>query len=122
MAVGAVDEDGEMDPASSSQRLKRSVDPQVPDLVMPGDDIVSANAASAGGGYRADSGTSMAAPHASGLAALLWEAFPKATIDQVESAIYQSCARTASLPVARAARGFRDAVKALAALKAVVGK
>src|SRR5258708_15899779 len=113
MAVGAVDEDGEMDPASSSQRLKRSVDPQVPDLVMPGDDIVSANAASAGGGYRADSGTSMAAPHASGLAALLWEAFPKATVDQVESAIYQSCARTASRPAAPPGPAFPHPINPL---------
>ena len=113
MAVGAFDQNGEVDANSSSERLTRRKDPQVPDLVLPGVDIVSANA---GGGYRADGGTSMAAPHASGLAALLWEAFPNATVDQVEDAIYDSCTRTSSLPEDRAGRGFPDGVKALAAL------
>jgi subtilisin len=117
MAVGAIDSSGAMDPDSSSELLKRKIDPQVPDLVMPGDDVISANA---GGGFRADSGTSMAAPHAAGLAALLWEACPAATVDQVESAIYSSCARPGSLKPDRAGRGLPDAVKALAALEALV--
>ena len=114
MAVGAVDQNGDVDADSSSERLTRRVDPQVPDLVTPGVDIVSANA---GGGFRADSGTSMAAPHASGLAALLWEACPQATVDQVESAIYASCSRSGTVPENRAGRGFPDAVKALADLQ-----
>jgi len=115
MAVGAVDSNGDVDPDSSSELLKRRVDPQVPDLTMPGVDVISANA---GGGFRADSGTSMAAPHASGLAALLWEAFPNATVDQVEAAIYTSCARIGTMTEARAGRGLPDGVKALAALEA----
>ena len=113
VAVGAVDQSEEVDANSSSERLTRRTDPQIPDLVMPGIDIISANA---GGGYRADGGTSMAAPHASGLAALLWEAFPKATVDQVESAIYESCMRSATLLPDRAGRGLPDGVKALAIL------
>lgn len=118
VAVGAVNQNGEVDEASCSQRLNRRIDPQVPDMVMPGVDIVSANA---GGGFRADSGTSMAAPHASGLAMLLWEACPKATVSQVESAIYGSCSRSASVPESRAGRGFPNAVQALAALRKIAG-
>ena len=118
VAVGAIDQNGEVDEASCSQRLSRRIDPQVPDLVMPGVDIVSANA---GGGFRADSGTSMAAPHASGLAMLLWEASPKATVAQVEAAIYGSCSRAANMPQSRAGRGFPNAMQALAALRKSAG-
>ncbi len=117
MAVGAMDSNGDVDPDSSSEHLQRRVDPQVPDLTLPGVDVISANA---GGGFRADSGTSMAAPHASGLAALLWEAFPAATVDQIETAIYASCVRIGSMTEQRAGRGLPDGVKALAALQELV--
>jgi subtilisin family serine protease len=118
VAVGALDSNGDVDPDSSSELLRRRLDPQVPDLTMPGVDIISANAGD--GKFRADSGTSMAAPHASGLAALLWEAFPNATVDQVEAAIYSSCSRSGSMTEARAGRGLPDGVKALAALETAV--
>ena len=62
VSVGAIDERGDVDPNSSSERFRRRSNPLVPDLVLPGVDIVSANAT---GGFRSDSGTSMAAPHAS---------------------------------------------------------
>jgi subtilisin family serine protease len=50
------------------------------DLTAPGDAIYSAGL---GGGYRYLSGTSMAAPHVSGLAALIWSWQPTTTITQV---------------------------------------
>ena len=119
MAVGSVDADGNVDPDSSSEKLKQRTDARVPDLAMPGVDVISANA---GGGYRADSGTSMAAPHAAGLAALLWEAFPLATVDQVEKAIYASCSLAGSMTTDRAGRGLPNGVRALAALEAAMTK
>lgn len=58
------------------------------------------------------SGTSMATPHIAGLAALLFQAAPGATVDQVEDAIFRSCSLAPGLPKERANRGLPDAVKA----------
>lgn len=113
VSVGAVDKTGAVAPESSSERFNRPEDPLVPDLVMPGVDILSANV---GGDFRMDSGTSMAAPHLAGLAALLWEAKPKAAVDEIESAIYESCSRSPAMPEDRANRGMPDAPKALSCL------
>jgi subtilisin family serine protease len=41
--------------------------------------------------YLTLSGTSMAAPFVAAVAALLWEAFPKARLEQIRNAIYQTC-------------------------------
>ncbi|MBX2988783.1 MAG: S8 family serine peptidase [Bdellovibrionaceae bacterium] len=51
-------------------------DTQKPDLGAPGVDIISAVP---GGGYKAMSGTSMAAPHIAGLAAILYQVDPSLT-------------------------------------------
>ena len=85
----------------------------MPDVVGPGVDIISADV---GGGFRSDSGTSTAAPHISGLAALLWQAKPAATVDEIESAILASCKRPAADPVERVNRGIPDGPRALDAL------
>lgn len=81
--------------------------------VAPGVDVVSA---APGGGYQAMNGTSMATPHVAGLAALLMEAAPNASIDDVERAIFRSCDRPAGMPRSRGNRGIPDAEVALADL------
>jgi subtilisin family serine protease len=118
LSVGAVDAEGNVDPSSSSEKFPRKVNPLVPDLVMPGVDIVSANAGQAN--FRLDSGTSMATPHLAGLAALLIEACPEATVGQLQKAVCQACSRTAAMTADRANLGMPDGSKALAVLQKLV--
>ncbi|MCB1971305.1 MAG: S8 family serine peptidase [Geminicoccaceae bacterium] len=54
-------------------------------MVAPGENIVSTTSASAGGGYSAYDGTSLAAPSVSGAAALVWQAAPSLSADEVVS-------------------------------------
>jgi subtilisin family serine protease len=110
LSVGALDQDGSIASISSSQRFDRADDPLVPDLVAPGVDIVSADK---DGGFRAETGTSSATPHLSGMAALLWEAKPAATAAEVEQAIFASCSMPSAASVDRANRGLPDGPKAL---------
>lgn len=109
LSVGACDNDKKIAYFSGSQTFVRTNDPLVPDLVGPGVDIISAVP---GGGFMSMSGTSMATPHIAGLAALLFQAAPGATVNQVENAIFQSCSLAPGLPQNRANRGLPDAVKA----------
>jgi subtilisin len=112
LSIGACDKKARIATFSSSQRFIRTGDPLVPDIVGPGVDIVSA---SPGGGFQVMSGTSMATPHIAGLAALLFEAKPTATVNEVETAILNSC-QLGSISFERGNRGFPDAVRALMAL------
>jgi subtilisin family serine protease len=89
------------------------VDPVVPDLVGPGVRIISARP---GGGFQSMDGTSMATPHIAGLAALLLEAKPTATVDELEQAILNSCKLRSGWTPDRAGRGLPDASRALALL------
>ncbi len=113
LSVGASAQDGSIASISSSQRFDRADDPLVPDLVAPGVDIISTDQ---GGGFRAETGTSAATPHLSGLAAMLWEAKPAATAEEIEAAIYASCSLTGTATADRANRGIPDGPKALQAL------
>jgi hypothetical protein len=115
LSVGAVDSSLHIYKQSSSERFPRPDEPLVPDLVAPGVAILSAKL---GGGFRPADGTSVAAPHIAGLAALLFQAKPDATPEEVESAIFRSCQLPAHLKRARANRGFPDAVTALSILTA----
>jgi subtilisin family serine protease len=112
LSIGACDKKARIATFSSSQRFIRTGDPLVPDIVGPGVDIVSA---SPGGGFQVMSGTSMATPHIAGLAALLFEAKPTATVNEVETAILNSC-QLGSISSERGNRGFPDGVRALTAL------
>lgn len=113
LSVGAHNQNRIVWDDSSSQRFKRTKDPIAPDLVAPGVEVISAQP---GGGYQAMDGTSMATPHVAGLAALLMQANPTATIDEVEDAIFRSCSLPPEMFASRANRGIPDAIKALALL------
>lgn len=116
LSVGAHDRFNRVPGFSSSQRFQRPADPLVPDLVAPGVGVISARP---GGGFQSMDGSSMATPHISGLAALLMQAEPDATVDEVEAAIFASCRLTPTLDPERCNRGIPDAV---AALKKLQGK
>jgi subtilisin family serine protease len=58
-----------------------------PDIAAPG---VSTRSALPGGGYGTKSGTSMATPHVNGVIALVREANPDLSVDQVKQIIYDS--------------------------------
>jgi subtilisin family serine protease len=94
IAVGAVDIDGSsrahaefssVGPTTISLRLK-------PDVAAPGVDVLSSIS---GGGWAEFSGTSMAAPHVAGAAALLRQRHPTWTVEQLKSALVQSGADSA---------------------------
>ena len=59
-----------------------------PDVSAPG---VNIRSSMPGGGYGLMSGTSMACPHVSGVFALLKQANPDATVDQLEKAVRDTC-------------------------------
>jgi subtilisin family serine protease len=62
------------------------------------------------------SGTSMATPHVAGLAALLFQAKPNASVQAIERAIFRSCTPLSGTPPKRQGRGFPNGPTALAAL------
>jgi len=94
ITVGAVDRSDRM--ASFSSRGPTADGRVKPDICFPGTDIVSARAAGTSMGtpvndrYTAASGTSMATPHASGVAALLRQAVPTLTPLQAKLALMET--------------------------------
>jgi subtilisin family serine protease len=82
LAVGAIDSDSQVAYFSSYGPI--SGGPAKPDVVAPGMQITSAVP---GGGAQTMDGSSMATPHVAGLAALLFQRKPDATVEQVEAAI-----------------------------------
>ena len=110
VSVGAINPLGRVEKTSSSQRMPRPHDPRVPDVVLPGASIVTTDLH---GLYRRVGGTSIAAPHLAGLAALLWEARPEASVDEMESALFLSCRLPKNAPSFRANRGVPNAIRAL---------
>lgn len=86
LTVGAVDRDDRL--AELSSRGPRSFDHAVkPDITAPGTDIVAARV---GGGHIAHSGTSMAAPHVAGAAAILAQQHPDWNGERIKAALVQS--------------------------------
>jgi subtilisin family serine protease len=108
LSVGAIDDSDKVWKLSSSCTPgDKAVGPMV---CAPGVKVLSAKP---GGGYRNSDGTSMATPHVSGLAALLFCAKPDATIDEVERAIVDSCRNPAGEDTVRIGAGIPDGIIAL---------
>jgi serine protease AprX len=89
ITVGAVDDNDRM--ARFSSRGPTADGRTKPDIVFPGVGIIAPRAANTRlgtiieEGYIASDGTSMATPHASGIAALMLQANPKLTAEQVKT-------------------------------------
>ncbi len=84
---------------------------QKPELVAPGVEIRST---APGGGYVDMTGTSMAAPHVAGAAALVRQAHPGWTSTQVRTALTASAHRLGSGPVTAVGAGRLDVAAAVA--------
>ncbi len=90
-----------------------------PDVGAPGGQILSATLKSAGGPFAVFDGTSMAAPHVAGAAALLLERHPSWSPHQIKSALvstagtaWEDTARTKEAPVLLSGSGIADVVAA----------
>jgi len=113
VSVGAMNEQNIVADFSGSQTFNRSDDPLVPDLVAPGVAVISS---APDKGYAELSGSSMATPHVAGLAALLVQANPTATADDLVTALYSSCNLPSSMLRERGNRGVPDGVLAFTKL------
>ena len=109
LSIGAIDSSDQVADFSGSQQFDRPVNPLCPSVVAPGVEILSCVP---DGKYKTMDGTSMATPHIAGLAALLLQAQPTASTNDLERAIVGSCTLPASIPEARGNHGVPDAVRA----------
>ncbi len=86
------------------------------DLAAPGINILS----TIPGGYGNKSGTSMASPHVAGACALLWEAYPEATWEQVRDFVMTSVKTDAYLLGRMVSGGRLDMAAAIQATDPVI--
>ncbi|MBB0243135.1 S8 family serine peptidase [Streptomyces alkaliphilus] len=112
LTVGALDWDDTVADFSSSGPRFRDGLPK-PDLTAPGVEITAAAAGT--GGYVAMGGTSMASPHVAGAAALLAQARPELTPEELKAVLVGSAVGLADTPVHRQGTGRIDIPRALAA-------
>ncbi|MCE7082973.1 S8 family serine peptidase [Streptomyces sp. ST2-7A] len=111
LTVGALERDDTVADFSSSGPRFRDGAPK-PDLTAPGVEIMAAEVGT--GGYFPGSGTSMAAPHVAGAAALLAQARPELTAEELKAVLVGSAVGL-DAPVHRQGSGRVDVPRALAA-------
>lgn len=126
LSVGACDEHDSVPDFSSSHLFYFRKHHIVPTIIAPGARIRSAAPdirrqypEAVPDFYQVMSGTSMAAAHVSGLAALLWQAAPLATAEDIKSAVLGSCKRPSGVSRGRGNHGIPDAVAALKILTGI---
>lgn len=119
ITVAATTDEREIAPFSASGPTPLGLEPK-PDVSAPGVEILSSLP---GGAFDVLSGTSMAAPHVSGAAALLRELNPGWTVEQVKSALVLTgdpvraeAGGSGDVPSARQGGGFFDPGEAAAPL------
>jgi len=88
LSVGALNGQGQAASFSGSLNLARNLTALKPDVLAPGRKIISL---SPDGGTQIMSGTSMSSAYVAGVAALLFEACPEASVAAVEAALISSC-------------------------------
>ena len=117
LTVGAVDKQDKL--ASFSSRGPRLGDYGIkPDITAPGVDIVAARADGTtlgpivDGVYQTLSGTSMAAPHVAGAAAIIAQEFPAATNQQLKDRLISTAKTSATQTVYQQGGGRVDLVRA----------
>lgn len=110
LAVGAIDAADRVPRFSGSGSAAGPAGASKPDLVAPGVDIPSAHP---GGGLKLRSGASMAAAHVAGVAALLFQAQPGATVADVQQALLTTCTPLPASPAPRCGRGLLNPLLAL---------
>lgn len=113
LSVGACRADGRAASFSGSLNIPGSLSCLKPDLLAPGTQALSAHP---GGGLREQDGTSMSSAYLAGAAALLFQARPDATPDQVESALLRSARPLPADQVHRTRQGVVNLPAALETL------
>ena len=101
LAVGAIDRDGHV--YNLSSRGPTADGRNKPDLASPGTGIISCRSAHSAdptiaGHYTAATGTSMAAPHVAGAAALILQANPDISVDELAGALLNTAPLESSDP------------------------
>ncbi|MDI1284216.1 MAG: S8 family serine peptidase [Reyranella sp.] len=113
LGVGSISDQSNVADSSCSQNFGEPPPYSKPDLVAPGVGILSTRRF---GGYEMRSGTSQATPCVVGIAALLMQAFPNATIAEIEQRIIRSCRKINGEPASRQGHGIVNPVTALSVL------